>query len=1016
MAWQLPSAQEYASGNHPFDTEYGDRYVVIGELGRGGMGRVLSAEDRRLRRIVAIKEISATEHSAAEERLAQEAWITGQLDHPNIVSVYDAGRNATGRLFYVMHLVRGKTLAEVIMACRTPGDRIALLRHFLAACQAVAYAHSTGIIHRDLKPSNILVGEFGETQVMDWGLARPIDDAQDREWSTIVPRSFAAETVEGTTVGTPRYMSPEQASGGNVDCRADVWSLGIVLHEVVTGALPFEGDTPQAILEKIATQPPKLTPSTPPELAAIITRALSRAPRDRYATAGELAEDIACFLDGQPVKVYAYSSMERVQRFMGQWKLSIGAALLIVLVAVGVLLLAWQDMKTSRQAAIEARVRSDSALQMALITQALAALKADARAEAEILAANALKLGPSAEARGVLAGFAGSPRPQLVGSQPAPICNQEYLSNDGAQLLCLQDDAMSMWSGWPMQKRWDTSLTASNTHTILSADGRRTLMQLGDEVWLVDNDSGELMILPKSEFYMGPYYAESLSPRWAGTYHTGRALLIDLDGEDEPLEFTCDHEVTGMAISSDEHVALLCARQGVVVHDLNSDEPPRVFEAHLTNGLQGAWTMSFSPDGSKVVIGSLKGWAEMFDLEAGRTINIIQLGNGMLRGLKILSDNRTVMMAPEIGKVTLWDTDHPDRLKTLPGNISMFRQVADGLIMTLDDQIRLWKMPTQAVEWKLDVFAGVSAMSFSPDSQHLLVGTGSTVESWSLRDQRMTQVWKPDTRRSDLIVTKDVAYSQDGSELFISNMSVRGVLRKTSDGAIHIPDSPFGPMRRIGMLGEDWVWGLSWNKSPILWNRRTGQESLRLTTANQEMFEGESSFNGLFSVLLSVTGDVYRLQAEPTPSIERIAHQTAASAVDISEDGSRIILASKSRIWMLDAETKAEVWSIPLQFKQPCDLALSADGEFIAVGYRSGFSEVWSVSEQRLLATLRGHSERVFSVAFSPDGQFLATGSWDDSVRLWRLSVLFEDPTTLIQQRETDWGMNIEDALSSEIW
>lgn len=186
------------------------------------MGRVVSVEDRRLRRVVAIKEISALEHSAAEERLAQEAWITAQLDHPNIVSVYDAGRNAVGRLFYVMHMVRGETLAEVIMACKTPGDRIALLRHFLAACQAVAYPHSTGIIHRDLKPSNILVGEFGETQVMDRGLACPIDDDQDREWSTIVPRSFAAETVEGTTVGTPRYMSLEQASGSTVDCRTDV--------------------------------------------------------------------------------------------------------------------------------------------------------------------------------------------------------------------------------------------------------------------------------------------------------------------------------------------------------------------------------------------------------------------------------------------------------------------------------------------------------------------------------------------------------------------------------------------------------------------------------------------------------------------------------------------------------------------------------------------------------------------------------------------------------------------------
>lgn len=119
----------------------------------------------------------------------------------------------------------------------------------------------------------------------------------------------------------------------------------------MTGRLPFDGATPQAILEKIATQPPKLTPSTPPELAAIITRALSRAPRDRYSTTGELADDIARFLDGQPVKVYTYSSVERIRRFMSQWTLSIGAAWLIVLVSTGLLLLAWQEMKTSEQSA-----------------------------------------------------------------------------------------------------------------------------------------------------------------------------------------------------------------------------------------------------------------------------------------------------------------------------------------------------------------------------------------------------------------------------------------------------------------------------------------------------------------------------------------------------------------------------------------------------------------------------------------------------------------------------------------
>ena len=236
LQWEIPgAAPDPTAAEHPFAVADQARYEPGAEVGIGGMGRVYAAHDRRLRRQVAVKEVRLEVTGDAAARLAQEAWITAQLDHTGVVPVYDAGLTAEGRLFYVMRLVRGQSLADAIAQAQTDLDRRKLLRHFLAACQAVAYAHSVGIIHRDLKPSNVLVGGFGETQVMDWGLARPIQRDAGQGWAAVVPAAHVAQTQQGMAVGTPRYMSPEQASGGGVDPRSDVWSLGVVLYEILAG-------------------------------------------------------------------------------------------------------------------------------------------------------------------------------------------------------------------------------------------------------------------------------------------------------------------------------------------------------------------------------------------------------------------------------------------------------------------------------------------------------------------------------------------------------------------------------------------------------------------------------------------------------------------------------------------------------------------------------------------------------------------------------------------------------------
>ncbi|MGL4552215.1 MAG: serine/threonine-protein kinase, partial [Gemmataceae bacterium] len=221
------------------------KYRVLDEIARGGMGAVLRVHDPELDRVLALKVLleDHLHHPEMHRRFLDEARICSQLQHPGVVPVHDIGTFADGRPFFTMKLVVGRTLAELLRVRPTPAHD---LRRFLAAfeqvCQTMAYVHSRGVFHRDLKPSNVMLGEFGEVQVMDWGVAkvmRPGDP--DEPASSSPPRVNAVldQTLAGSVVGTPAYMAPEQARGETLDERADVFGLGAILCEILTGLPPY---------------------------------------------------------------------------------------------------------------------------------------------------------------------------------------------------------------------------------------------------------------------------------------------------------------------------------------------------------------------------------------------------------------------------------------------------------------------------------------------------------------------------------------------------------------------------------------------------------------------------------------------------------------------------------------------------------------------------------------------------------------------------------------------------------
>ncbi|MHC4472877.1 MAG: serine/threonine-protein kinase, partial [Planctomycetota bacterium] len=319
-------AEGGAGARSPLRAVSEERYLGFQEIGRGGMGVVYLAVDTELNRRVALKVVRpdwveregasplsltppGPDTPASEAfrlltaRFLQEAWVTGGLEHPGIVPVYELGRTPAGIPFYTMRFVRGeRTMERAIDEAETLEDRLALLEPFLKVCDTLAYAHSRGVAHRDLKPANVILGEFGEVVLIDWGLAKLRDhpDLSKSRWQARVEELRATEDVETLAggIGTPGYMSPESVLGDpeDVDERSDVYSLGAVLYRVLTGRLPYEFQSfPELLgllLEEDPAPPHEEDPAVPEELSRICLEALSRGREERTRTVQELAGSI----------------------------------------------------------------------------------------------------------------------------------------------------------------------------------------------------------------------------------------------------------------------------------------------------------------------------------------------------------------------------------------------------------------------------------------------------------------------------------------------------------------------------------------------------------------------------------------------------------------------------------------------------------------------------------------------------------------------------------------------------
>jgi len=658
------------------------RYVQrqgFGELGRGSIGRVLLAHDEHLGRDVAIKELlsshgrSDPRQSTRLARFLREARVTGQLEHPSIVPVYELGCRLDGSLYYAMRVVRGRTLGQALADCHGPEQRLRLLPHFVDICQAVAFAHSRGVVHRDLKPDNTMLGEFGETVVLDWGLAK-VRDEGDLRGSEIARAADqlrdSGGTAMGTTLGTPRYMSPEQAAGrvDDIDPRSDVWSLGAMRYEILAGRPAFAGRGVGEVLTRVvaAEVPPIDDPAAPADLVAVCNKALSLRRADRYDGAGELAKEVNAWLTGARVQAYEYGSLELLARFARRQRVPLAVA------AAGLTLVAILGITSYQQVARE-RGQALDHLARAQFEGAEAAFERDELLRARALLRSSLQLNDAVSARALA-------------------------------------DRMARH-----EQLWSLQMLGQLTAVAWSPDGQQ--LAVADDMkqlTLLDARDAEAQLLGRHE-HLPRATAFSPDGAWVATAcfdgllrawpRTGVAPVLFEGHQDQvrDLAFSADGN-TLLSASSDGSLRWWDVADGGQRRQLEFDQPLRAVDVDARG---------------RVALGGRQGGVWL--IEPDGEPQALQPHQGSVLGLDLARDGRRMVTACGEGELRLWDLQSGGHevLARSEAPLWAARFAADGRLAAAgaDGLVRLFG--PKGERQLLDQGAPLTDLAFAPDSRKL---------------------------------------------------------------------------------------------------------------------------------------------------------------------------------------------------------------------------------------------------------------------------------------------------------
>lgn len=918
------------------------RYTLGLLLGRGGMGAVHSARDAALGREVALKAVlpELSGNAIAQARLAREAAITSRLDHPGIVSVHDAGHLPDGRPFYTMRLVRGQTLARAAADAQGPEARRQLVRHVLAAAEALAAAHDAGIVHRDVKPTNILIGLHGETQVADWGLSTPMPAAVAR-WPDL------PEGSERGAVGTHAYMAPEQARGAAPDPQHDVWSLGKTLAEVVGGGEPL-----------------------PPELAAIVDRATIATSDARYPDAGAFAADLLRWFEGRQVHAYSYSRSELLRRAVRAYRLPIvvGAAGLLA-VGIASVVGVWRTNQSLHRA-LRAEQEANDNLADLQLEQAVVATRAGAREPAERLALQALRHRDDPLARGVFAAFGRAERPKLLTTAAVPPCDWFAMPAGGDWMICGDESGVTRMSeNTPV---WRTPLNAVGAvirdGVVLAWDAIGTSTAL---------DAATGAIRETRSFFTEDWLAQ-VEPRhpWTGS------TFLPLPGG---RASTCRDQLRVATIEGNR-LAALCSDGTLLLGNRDGVVDRRVPTALV--GDHVAASLAWTPTGL-LLAGSLRGQLYILDGETGEQRATTPTELGTLSAIRVSEDGRFAALSGTLGGVAVLRIDSAAVVGVVPAERPRAFAFSDDGLVVVDTQRRTWMLPVGSPAL-IRTNAGLADVAIDPaGSVVALSGGDGVITRADLRDGSTSQVHLGDR------VVKAAAFSPDGTDLIVTGMGAPWLSRWSGNGPANALHSA-RPLRRLVWTNESVV-GVDLDAGVYVWPDPHGIP--QLYAADRRFIDAE--VDGSTAYVLDTAGRIEKVTSaglEPFADVGdswaidvrgasiAIASQTEIKlrgpdgnrslptpgdpAIDValSADGTRVAAAGLlGVVYVWDVATGNLLGVLPGHLERVVSLEFLPDGDLVSASW-DRTARVWELDALTAgIETLESDVEQAWGIATTAD-------------------------------------------------
>jgi WD40 repeat protein len=975
-------------------------------------------------------------------RFLEEAQITGQLDHPGVVPVHDLGIDSKGRCYFTMRFVRGRELKEVLDLARESKDgwtRTKVLGVILKVCEAMAYAHSKGVVHRDLKPANVMVGRFGETYVMDWGLARVLGrrDSHDLRLKPRVEDASALSlvrtvrkdetesnpdsplvTMDGDVIGTPSYMAPEQARGRleDVGPRSDVYSLGAILYYMLTGEAPYvrpgERLSPHTVLSRVLDHPPtaveKLAPHEPAELVAICYKAMARDPEQRYASMLEVADDIQAFLENRVVRAYERGSLAEFKKWVVRNKGAAAgiAGMLLLALSSGIYFIVDQreenaELRRQQQETAAAKEEALKNLGRAVESEREAKQNLDLANDGRREADRQYSLARKNEQRALRSGYAAnilaadySLKLNDVREARARLRETEkgLRGFEWAYLDLLANPAMQSLVAFPAGVE-DLAFHPDGAHAVvLTGGGTLVVRELatGRDVTPGQITATEDVVDTIVHMFRDLSFTVNGDATRVALSGWGPNLQVfDLESATRPPGVEkaglVGHSarVSAVAFSPNGRLLVSADDEGqILVRDAQNWEILERFTGHIGQVTALAW----SPGSDHLASCSRDGTARIWDFPRGADRAALRGHRGPVRGIAWDLEGETVFTAGEDGTVNQWEVASGRIVRGFLGHAGAVLSLAfdpnRGRLATgsADLTIRLWDVETGRSVVLRGHEDPVAEIAFGPGGERVLSSDQSgKVYLWDATGD----VGRTELRQHRAPVTS-IAFDASGErlvsasvdhDLFLWDVVTGEPLRRLRRHTHQVNSVSFSPDGRTILSGAHDKLVFQWDAETGAWQRSFGPYGDRWVQSAVLTPDG--------SRLVLASGDkkVRVIDALTSEVLREISgFQFAADAIAISPDGRQLAAVGRELyVWDLTGPLDAPLYS--KKGRNAC-VAYSPDGTRLATGNSTGLVQLYEARTGEWILDQKDQPRRIKAVLFSPDGKRLVTASADGEVRV----------------------------------